>query len=136
MLYGDVINKLYLESNDTNDESFSYILKGLTDQYNFKSMTYKKNKLDIKSVECILKLISRHVPQNLDELRIVNCAISTKAMTLLLDNLPGTNLRKLSLVKVGIKGALFDNVLKLIHGSRNVIELDISWNRISSVELR
>jgi ribosome assembly protein YihI (activator of Der GTPase) len=72
-LHDDIIEKLYLESNNTNDEMLSNILEGLKNQENFKSLTYKKSKFGDKSIDLIIELMSKPMPSNLDELRIVNC---------------------------------------------------------------
>lgn len=63
------------------------ILEGLQEQLNFKSLTYKKNSLGMKSVNQIAALIKRHQPCNLDEVRIVNCKISSAASQKLLEEI-------------------------------------------------
>jgi hypothetical protein len=133
---------------------FAAILEGLVEQTHFKSITYKANALDQLSVACILKMIARPMPSNLDELRIINCRISPPAIKLLVENITRSNLRRLALVKAGIAGKpqregkaptaeeeeetgsyLFDKILILLRKSRSLIELDISWNRLGPDDL-
>lgn len=56
-LYGDVIEKLYMESNNTDDDMLSNILAGLMNQRNFKSFAYKKSKLGMKSMKLLMDLV-------------------------------------------------------------------------------
>jgi hypothetical protein len=77
MLYHDVLEKLLLEAVGTNDEMLAAILDGLREQANFKSVTYKRNSLGPLSVRALSVLISRTRPCNLDEVRIINCKISS-----------------------------------------------------------
>ena len=56
-LYGDIIEKLYIESSGTNDEMLSVILAGLTKQKNFKTLAYKKSKLGEKSFQLLTQLV-------------------------------------------------------------------------------
>ena len=72
----------------------------------------------------------------MDELRIVNCKINQTAVNTLVSGLKNTRLRKLTLVKIGINGNLLDKVIEIVKSSRSLVELDISWNGITSVELR
>ena len=94
------------------------------------------------------------MPSNLDELRIINCRISSAAIKLLVENITRSNLRRLALVKAGIAGNpqreakaakaeeetetgsyLFDKILILLRKSRSLVELDISWNRLGPDDL-
>ena len=50
-LYHHVLEHLILVQTGADDEMLAAILKGLQEQLNFKSLTYKKNSLGIKSVE-------------------------------------------------------------------------------------
>ena len=74
-LYGDIIEKLYMESNGTNDDMLANILAGLCNQKNFKTFAYKKSKLGDKSLKVLTELVNREMPHNLDELRIVSCQV-------------------------------------------------------------
>jgi len=136
LLYNHVVEKLFMESTGTQDDSFARVLEGLAEQHGFKTLCYKKNDLGPRSVAAILALVRRPLPHNLDELRIVNCRVSASAIQTLLQGLPSTNLRKLTLVKTGLRGSLLDYVIELTAASRSLVELDISWNRITSAELR
>jgi hypothetical protein len=148
------LEKLFLESTGTDDKMFAAILEGLVEQTHFKAITYKANALDHLSITCILKMIERPMPSNLDELRIINCKISPAAIKQLVENITRSNLRKLSLVKAGIAGKpqgeakpekaeeetepgsyLFDKILTLLRKSRSLVELDISWNRLGPDDL-
>jgi len=113
-LYNSVLEKLLLDSTGTDDEMLSHMLEGLQEQSNFKAFTYKKNSLNEKSVRQIVKLLCREMPFNLDELRIINCTISPYATQLLLEDVPETSLRRLSLVKTQMNSQMFRMILELI----------------------
>ena len=85
---------------------FAAILEGLSEQLNFKSVTYKKNSFENLenpasdlSMAVLVKLIHRPIPYNLDEVRIINCKIAPKAVQMFLEEIQGSNIRRLSLVK-------------------------------------
>jgi hypothetical protein len=101
-LYHDLIEKLLLEGVGTDDEMLAAILDGLYEQHNFKSVTYKRNTLGNLSVKALARLINRTRPSNLDEVRIINCKISTASSQLLLEEIQGSKLRRLALVKCNI----------------------------------
>ena len=113
-LYNNVLEKLLLESTGTDDDMLSHMLEGLQEQSNFKAFTYKFNVLGEKSVRQIVKLITREMPFNLDELRVINCKISPYATQMLLEDVPDTSLRRLSLVKTQMNSQMFRMILDLI----------------------
>jgi len=135
-LYGDIIEKLYMESTGTDDEMLATILQGLTGQRNFKAFTYKKSKLGEKSINAIIELVKRPMPHNLDELRIVNCQIKPQPIKNLLEAFADTHIRRLTLVKCGVDFLTLGYIIELIQNSRSLIELDISWNKLTSDHLQ
>ena len=93
-LANDVIEKLLFESTGMDDPMFAAILEGLSDQSNFKSVTYKKNSfenleepLSHLTVSALIKLAKRPVPYNLDEIRIIDCKISPAAVQFFLEEI-------------------------------------------------
>ena len=75
------------------------------------------------------------MPENVDEVRIVNCKITSNAISSLLSQIQGSNILKLGLVKVNITSNMFENVLDFIPRSRSLIDLDISWNQLTPMDL-
>jgi Ran GTPase-activating protein (RanGAP) involved in mRNA processing and transport len=112
------------------------ILTGLLEQREFKAFTCKKNQFDLKSTAILIKLLRRPFPQNLHELRIISCTVRPQAMTSLLECIPETQLRRLTLVKAGIDTNTIGHIQELVARSRSLVELDISWNRLSPEDLR
>ena len=84
----------------------------------------------------LIKLIHRPIPYNLDEVRLINCKIAPQAVQYFIQEINGSNLRKLSLVKCEINKTLFEGVLDLIENSYNIIDLDISWNKLRPLDMR
>ena len=135
LLYHDLLEKLLLESVGADDQMLAALLDGLKEQVNFKSVTYKKNSLGPLSVKALSVLINRTRPSNLDELRIINCKISTASSELLLESIQGSQLRRLALVKCHIDSQLFEHIIALVEESQSLKELDISWNRLTPRDL-
>ena len=72
------------------------------------------------------------MPNNLSELRIVNCKISTQASALLLEGLLPTSIRRLSLVEANLNQDNFHHLIELLEESKSLCDLDISWNSLSA----
>ena len=59
ILYHNILERVILDNNGMNDAMLAAFLNGLLDQLNFKSITYKRNSLDNKAIEALIKLIKR-----------------------------------------------------------------------------
>ncbi|TNV87178.1 hypothetical protein FGO68_gene2179 [Halteria grandinella] len=125
--------RILLEDNSLQDEDFATLLTGLKHLHDLKSLIYVHNSFHIKSAEALKPILHRNIPYHLEELRLVNCPrISSMASARLLDAMLEKNyVKKLSLVDAGLndEGCL-KKLCKLIQSSRQLSELDISWNRI------
>jgi len=66
----------------------------------------------------------------LEELRIINCKISPKSTLKILQQIDEGNcqLRKLSLAGAQINENSLALLAEIVENSRNLIDLDISWN--------
>ena len=85
----------------------------------------------------LIPIISKRKPQNLEELRIVNCKISSAVSSELIDALinNSSGLKKVSLVNANITQASFVNLLKFIEECRSIIDLDLSFNGFLSTQM-
>lgn len=72
------------------------------------------------------------MPNNLSELRIVNCRITTEASAQLLEGLKPTSIRRLSLIEANLNQDNFYHLIELLEESKSLCDLDISWNSLST----
>ena len=95
---------------------------------------YIKNDFSLGSLEALKQILQlKPIPHHLEELKLANCGrISSVVTGRLLDILIEKNpLRKLSLVNAGINDEIcLKKLSTVMQGSRNLTELDISWNRM------
>ncbi len=129
-----IFNRVILDNNGFLDSSGAEILDGLSKLLEVKSLVYIKNDFSINSLES-LKLILhlKPIPHHLEELRLVHCGrlssvVTGRLLDILIEKSP---LRKLSLVNAGINDEIcLRKLSQLVQGSRQLTELDISWNRM------
>ena len=127
-------NRIILESNGISDEASSEIFCAFQNLLEVKSLVYIKNDFSIGSLEALKQILQlKPIPHHLEELKLANCGrISSVVTGRLLDILIEKNpLRKLSLVNAGINDEIcLKKLSSVMQGSRNLTELDISWNRM------
>ena len=101
------LSRIALENNGLHDEDFAALLEGLGRLHDIKSIVYVKNEFLMKSVEQIEPILTfRNIPYHLEELRLVNCKISSNALTALLNIFPSRNyIKRLGLVNLGMSEA-------------------------------
>lgn len=112
------------------------LLKGLLKQLGFKALTCKKSNLDVQAISVIVELLQRPFPQNLEELRIINCKVKPVVIEKLLAPIPDTRLRRLALVGAGMDTKTLARILELLTKSTSLIDLDISWNLLGPEDLK
>jgi hypothetical protein len=99
-----------------------------------KSIVLIRNDFSNKSVKAIKSILHlKPIPHQLEELRLVNCGkLSTIVTCRLLDFLNEKSyIKKLSLVNAGISDEIcLRKLTDLMHHSRVLTELDISWNHL------
>ena len=72
-----IISRVTFANNGIHDEQFKDILEGLRQLTGLKSIIYKQNEFGVKALNSIIPIITRSFPSHLEELRIVNCKISS-----------------------------------------------------------
>lgn len=74
----------------------------------------------------------KNIPYHLEELRLVNCRVSTAASQMLLDTLIEKNfLKKLALVNASINNdSAMEKICQIVDSGRYLMELDLSWNSL------
>ena len=107
-------------------------MEGVSKQLCLKSFIYKRNEIGSESVDFILRSAKVKIPNNMSELRIVNCKISAADTAALLEGLRTTQLRRLSLVQANLNQDNLHHLLKMLTSLESLCDLDISWNSLSS----
>jgi len=69
------INRVFFDNCGIDDEEFAAILRGLAQLNDFKSITYKRNVFDELSLQEIVPLLHKRLPNHLEELRLIDCTI-------------------------------------------------------------
>ena len=74
------INRIVLDNCGVDDEEFSNILRGVQKLRDFKQIIYKRNIFMRESLNNLLPLLQKKVPNHLEELRIENCKTGEDVM--------------------------------------------------------
>ena len=108
------------------------IIDGLVTLKDFKSLIYRGNEMGLKSVEALKPLFSKAFPNNLRELRIINCKIHCSVTEKLIQALnERSSLQRLALVNTNLSDSCMRELVEYIKDSR-LTDLDISWNGLLS----
>ncbi len=129
-----IFNRVILDNNGFLDSTGAEILDGFSKLLEVKSLVYIKNDFSINSLESLKPILHlKPIPHHLEELRLVHCGrlssvVTGRLLDILIEKSP---LRKLSLVNAGINDEIcLKKLSQLVQGSRQLTELDISWNRM------
>ena len=77
-LFDNSIKRILFDNCGVDDEEFAAILWGLGQLNDFKSIIYKRNVFDQESLEAITPLMRKKLPNHLEELKIIDCRVSSK----------------------------------------------------------
>ena len=97
---------------------------------NFESFTYKNNVFLHQGLAAMKEILTRPDPQNLLELRLVNCTTTSLVTSDLVDYLDicRVHLRSLSLVRMQLSRLNLARLATFVEKSEYLEDLDISWN--------
>jgi hypothetical protein len=109
-------------------DQFADILLGLQHIEDVKSITYRLNGINQKSIEAMVPLFERKLPYHLEELRLID----VKASASLIDDLvlrisTRSQISKLALVNCQQSEKSFELIIKYVQDSRFLKDLDLSW---------
>ena len=127
----NLIEKLFLDNNCLDGDNLAHILNGVNYQRPFKSLTIAGSSFNEECAEQVLQLLSRNIPNNLEELHLVYTKCVWRATDQLVRNMVGTTyLRKLSLVSVNFNEESFREFIEVVRTTKTLTHLDISWNEL------
>ena len=97
------------------------ILEGLTKLNDFKSIIYKMNGINQKSIDNLQPLLAKRLPNHLEELKIIDCKMSGSLIESLLNTLSKqSQLRKLALVNILHSDGPFLKVVQYLKESHHL----------------
>ena len=97
----------------------------------FKKIVYRYNTFHWKSLKELTNILTRKIPNQLEELRIENCKIEPSLTTALLEALnEKCYLKKLSLVNANFTVEAFNYLCDFVRESYYLEEIDLSWNHL------
>ena len=124
-----------MDNCGVDDEEFSYILEGVSQLNGFKSIVYKQNNFDDLSMQSLRPILKKLRPNNLSELKLIDCKISSKiSQELIFELAIRCNLEKLSLVHSNLTDSTFKVLITVIRESQDLKHLDLSWCEKNSAD--
>lgn len=127
-----LFHSIMLDSNGIKDDDIMDLFKGMHQLEHVKSVIIKRNELvKVATVEHLIPLLIRSKPQNLEELRLINCKIGAAVTHRLVEALlKRSNVKKLGLVNANFTYSSFKVLLEYIKSSRSLLHLDLSCNSL------
>ena len=107
------------------------ILEGLAKLNDFKSIIYKMNGINSRSIENLAPLLQKRLPHHLEELKIIDCKMAGSLIEQLMTTImKQSQLRKLALVNILHSDGPFLMVVEYLQQSHHLQELDVSWSTV------
>ena len=82
-----LVNRILFSNCGINGDQFAMILEGLAKLSDFKSIVYKMNGINQRSIENLGPLLRKRLPHHLEELKIIDCKMSGSLIESLLKHL-------------------------------------------------
>ena len=79
-----VVNRVLFSNCGITGDQFALILEGLTQLKDFKSIIYKMNTVNARSILMLKPIFEKRLPNHLEELKIIDCKIHSSMITQLL----------------------------------------------------
>ena len=81
------MNRVLLSNCGLSGDNFATILEGLAKIRDFKSIIYKLNEMNSRAVQCLRPLFEKNIPNQLNELEIIDCRIDSSVLEELLSTM-------------------------------------------------
>ena len=124
------IETLFLDNCGVDDEELADLFKGFQAIDDFRRFYYKDNGFYANALEAIQPILVKPSPNNLRELRLVNCKTSDKFVNQLVQFLATRNfsLKSLGLISMQLSAAGLEYLCDFLERAYWLEDLDISWN--------
>jgi hypothetical protein len=93
-------------------DEFAEILKGLQQLKDVKSIVYKLNQINQKSIDNLLPILDKRLPNHLAELKLIDCNVHPLMIEQLMNKLiDKSQLKSLSIVNVQLSEPSLDKII-------------------------
>ena len=79
-----IVNRLLLNNCGVTGDQFAEIINGISKLRDFKSLIYKQNTINLNSINALVPVFQRRLPCHMDELKLIDCKVSPKLISLLM----------------------------------------------------
>ena len=83
-----IVNRLLLNNCGITGDQFAEILSGMVKLRDFKSLIYKQNMINSDSILALKPIFAKRLPNQLEELKIIDCKMHPKLLIQLLELMP------------------------------------------------
>lgn len=125
------INRVIFDNCGIDDEEFAAILSGIKKLKDFKKIIYRRNEFHVKSLAEFKGILSRKIPNHLEEFRLENCKVEPSITEQLIDCLnEKCYIKNLALVNANLTVHSFKKLTKFVEESQYLEMLDMSRNQL------
>ena len=126
-----VINRMLFNNVGISGDQLAKILQGVAQMHDFKALTYKQGIINKRAIESLVPLMTRPVPNHLEQIQIIDCKVPPTLIEQLLDELLcNSRVKKLALVNLQHSEKSFEKLAIVVKQSIYLRELDISWSNV------
>jgi Ran GTPase-activating protein (RanGAP) involved in mRNA processing and transport len=126
-----IVNRILLSNCGISGDQFALILEGIKSLKDFKSIVYRMNAVNQASIDSMKPLYQNRYPYHLEELKLIDCKITTTCLESLIDNLiEQSQIKKLALVNLPHSEQTFQKLGTFLEESEYLEELDLSWSNV------
>ena len=110
-----MINRMLFNNVGMTGDQLALILEGVAKMHDFKALTYKQGLLNELAIERLSPILTRSVPNHLEQVSIIDCKISPTLMEHLLDELlEKSRIKKMALVHVQHSERSFEKLINML----------------------
>ena len=126
-----VVNRFLFSNCGLSGDQFAIVLQGAKNMKDFKSVIYKRDSININSIMSLKPLFARRIPYHMEELKLIDCKISSSDLEILLDCLlEDSKIKTLSLVNLPQTEVTIEKIGELVEKSETLVDLDLSWSNV------
>lgn len=128
-----LVNRFLFNNCGITGKQLALILEGAVLIKDFKSLIYKSSEVTEVSLQALVPILEKRLPNNLAELKLIDCKINSTQIEVLMSCLiERSQLKAFSLVNVHHSEKSFELLIVYMQNSETLEELDISWSIIKN----
>lgn len=107
-----IVNRIFLSNCGITGDLLAQIIDGMVKLRDFKSLIYKQNSINQRSLDSLMPVFMRRIPHHMEELKLIDCKVSPTLIIKLMDTLLEQSLiKRIALVQVHHTAESFDKVI-------------------------